>query len=48
MSVNGEFNLIVNKTNYAKNGTPIYFSPYAHKKKNFGNLNTEPRKFHLK
>ena len=47
MSVNGEFNLIVNKTNYAKNGTPIYFSPYAHKKKNFGNLNTEPRKIPL-
>jgi hypothetical protein len=44
MSVNGELNLIVNKTNYSKNSTPIYFSPYAHKKKNFGNLNTEPRK----
>lgn len=47
MSVNGDFNLMVNKTNYAKNNTPIYFSPYAHKKKNFGNLNTEPRKIPL-
>ena len=47
MSVNGEFNLIVNKTNYSKNNTPIYFSPYAHKKKNLSNLYTEPRKIPL-
>lgn len=47
MSVNGDFNLMVNKTNYAKNNTPIYFSPYAHKKKNIGNLYTEPRKIPL-
>ena len=44
MSVNGEFNLVVNKANHANNNTPIYFSPYAHKKKNIGNLYTEPRK----
>jgi len=48
MSVNnGEFNLMVNKTNYGKNNTPIYFSPYAHKKKNISNLYTEPRKIPL-
>ena len=34
-------------TGYGFNNTPIYFSPYAHKKKNFGNLNTEPRKIPL-
>ena len=31
------------KTNFSKMKSPIYFSPYAHKKKGIGNLFTEPR-----
>ena len=33
-----------NKINCSKMKSPIYFSPYAHKKKVIGNLYTEPRK----
>ena len=42
MSVND--NASSTKTNYSKIKSPIYFSPYAHKKKAIGNLYTEPRK----
>ena len=42
MSVNDDENN--NKINNTKIKTPIYFSPYAHKKKVIGNLYTEPKK----
>ena len=42
MSVNEDPNN--SKINYGKMKSPIYFSPYAHKKKVIGNLYTEPRK----
>ena len=43
MSVNEDVNN--SKSNICKMTSRIYFSPYAHKKKEFGNLFTEPRKF---
>ena len=55
MEKNYKFNIILksmsvnedqsnNKINCSKMKSPIYFSPYAHKKKVIGNLYTEPRK----
>ena len=44
MSVNDNANNSRSNNSKIKSPSPIYFSPYAHKKKPIGNLYTEPRK----